>query len=322
MIIAWEVTSACNLACDYCRASATPSPAADELSTAEALSFIDEVAPLSPMFILSGGEPLLRLDIFELASRISGHGLRVSLATNGTLVTPEAVDSMVIAGIERVSVSLDGLEAEHEARRGKGSFASALAGMDLMRDRLDFQINMTVTRRNYGQVEAIMDLAEEVGASAMHIFFLVPTGRARVGEMVSPKVQGELLSRICIEQSRRIIEIQVTCAPQYARVLKEAGMRPRRGSGGCLAGVGFVFLSSIGEVYPCGYLPVRAGSIREESFASIWKSSPVFERLRHSDLTGRCGECDYGRICRGCRARAYAVNGDILGEDPLCPYNI
>lgn len=325
LIIAWEVTAACNLACEYCRASASASPARAELSTKEAEAFIDQVEPLRPMLILSGGEPLLRPDIFHLAEYARSRGIRVSLATNGTLLTPEAVERIRGAGIMRVSVSLDGPGPEvHDASRGQGSFDLAVRGIGNLRGEVDFQINMTVTRANKNEVSATMDLAEELGAVAFHLFFLVPTGRGRVEDLVTPNEQDEILRQVAGEGRRRKIEVKVTCAPQYGRVVREVLTEAERkgimGSA-CLAGTNFVFVSRTGDVSPCGYLPIVAGNVREESFPEIWESSPVFSDLRRRELLGRCGGCSYRRVCGGCRARAYAATGDYLESDPLCSYD-
>jgi radical SAM protein with 4Fe4S-binding SPASM domain len=326
LIIAWEVTSACNLKCEYCRASATRSPDEDELTSEEALRFIDSVSPLNPMIILSGGEPLLRPDIFELARHASAQGIRVALATNGTLLSPEMADKIRESGIKRVSISLDGASPEiHDASRGEGCFQKVLRGIESLRRKLPFQINMTITRSNVAEVENMMDLAQDLGAVALHLFFLVPTGRGREDELVSPQEQDELLRQVARECTRRPMEIKVTCAPQFTRIMREELTKEERekmmGSA-CLAGTGFVFVSRRGEVCPCGYLPVVAGNIRQESFVDIWENSPVFMALRERKLEGRCGECPYRLVCGGCRARAYAITGDYLESDPLCTYQV
>lgn len=315
LIVAFETTSACNLSCSYCRAKASVSPSPEELSTEEALSFIDEIAPLHPMLILSGGEPLLRPDINLLAKHAADRGMRVSLATNGTLLTSENAKKLLSSGVSRVSISLDGASSEmHDAARGPGSFEKALKGIESLQGRIDFQINFTVTNRNAGEVLAIFDLVEGLGAKALHFFFMVPTGRGREDDLLSPERQEELLHLIDEERSKRGLEVQVTCAPQFARIAR-AG---KRRSGGCLAGTSFVFVSRKGDVYPCGYLPVRAGSIREKKFIEIWENSPVFMALRERNLKGLCKDCRFSLACGGCRARAYALTGDYLESDPLC----
>ncbi len=324
LIIAWEVTAACNLCCQYCRASATASPDEAELSTEEALAFIDQVAPLKPMIILSGGEPLLRSDVFDLAEYATDRGVRVSLATNGTLLSPEIVERIKTAGIMRVSISLDGPDpVTHDATRGSGSFDLSMRGIKNLRGEVDFQINMTITKENLDQVGATMDLAERLGAVAFHLFFLVPTGRGSEDELVTPEEQDEILRWVALECKNRKIEVKVTCAPQYGRVIREVLTEPeRKGMMGsaCLAGTSFVFVSRTGDVCPCGYLPVVAGNVRKESFPEIWENSPVLRDLRKRELLGRCGRCDYRKVCGGCRARAYAKTGDYLESDPLCSY--
>ncbi len=315
LILAWEVTAACNLSCSYCRASASSLPDADELSTKEALSFLGSIAPLQPMLILSGGESLLRPDIFQIARQGKALGMRVSLASNGTTITPQVADEIAASGISRVSISLDGAMPEkHDASRGMGSFQAAMNGIENLRGKVDFQINNTLTRKNESDVAAIFDLAQRVGARALHFFFLVATGRGREADLISPERQEQLLLEIDRERSLRPIEVQVTCAPQYARIKK-----PERGrAGGCLAGKSFVFISRKGDVYPCGYFPLPVGNIRDKNFIEIWENAAQLRALRERNLKGKCGRCSYSSICGGCRARAYAETGDFLGEDPAC----
>ncbi len=316
LIVAWETTAACNLKCSYCRAFASAVPDEGELSTEEAVAFIDSIATFQPMLILSGGEPLLRPDIFHLARHAVSRGLRVSLASNGTLITPEIVDKIAASGIGRVSISLDGATPEmHDGNRGQGSFQAAMAGIEALRGRVDFQINFTITKRNEAHVPAVFDLAEAVRAKALHFFFLVPTGRGREEDMISSERQEELLWQIDREQTERSLEVRVTCAPQYSRISQQGSGRR---AGGCLAGRSFVFVSRRGDVYPCGYLPLKVGNIREKKFIDIWESSPELRALRARDLKGRCGQCGYSKTCGGCRARALAKTGDFLGPDPLC----
>ncbi|OPY48890.1 MAG: pyrroloquinoline quinone biosynthesis protein PqqE [Methanosaeta sp. PtaU1.Bin112] len=315
LIIAWEVTAACNLSCGYCRASASHLPDADELSTQEAFSFLDSVAPLKPMLILSGGEPLLRPDIFRIARHAKELGMRVSLASNGTTITPLLADEIAASGISRVSISLDGASPErHDASRGKGSFKAAMRGIENLRGKVDFQINNTLTNKNEADVADVFDLAQRVGACALHFFFLVATGRGREAALISPERQEQLLREIDKMRAIWPLEVQVTCAPQYARI-----KRPERGrAGGCLAGKSFVFVSRKGDVYPCGYLPLQVGNIREKNFIEIWENAPELMALRERRLKGKCGRCSYSSTCGGCRARAYANTGDFLDQDPAC----
>jgi AdoMet-dependent heme synthase len=315
LIVAWEVTAACNLSCGYCRASASILPDPQELSTEEAFSFLDSIAALQPMLILSGGEPLLRPDIFLLARHAAALGMRVSLASNGTTITPQAADEIAACGISRVSISLDAATQEkHDQIRGNGSFRAALQGIESLRGKVDYQINNTITSKNDSDVALIFDLAQSVGARALHFFFLVATGRGREEDLISPERQEQLLREIDRERARRSIEVQVTCAPQYARIASPGKGR----AGGCLAGKSFVFVSRNGDVYPCGYFPLRVGNIRENNFIDIWENAAELRALRERALTGKCGRCGSASICGGCRARAYAETGDFLGPDPAC----
>ena len=316
LIIAWELTAACNLSCQYCRASASLESDQGELDTDEAIRFVESIAPLQPMLILSGGEPLLRPDLFTIIRRAVSLGIRVSLASNGTLITPELAREIADSGVSRVSISLDGADAAmHDLVRGQGSFERSMKGIENLRGLVDFQINFTVSRKSQSELMRIFDLAERLGAAALHFFFLVPTGRGREEDVITPERQEELLLQINGEMDRRNLEVQVTCAPQYAR-LKKPGRG--RGSGGCLAGRRFVFVSRKGEVYPCGYLPLRVGSVREKNFIEIWENSLQLQALREGRLKGRCGGCNFSRSCGGCRARAYALTGDYLQSDPSC----
>lgn len=315
LIIAWELTAACNLSCQYCRASASHEPDKDELDTDEALKFVESIAPLQPMLILSGGEPLLRPDIFPIIRHAVSLGIRVSLASNGTLITQQLAQKIAVSGVSRVSISLDGADAAmHDLSRGQGSFEFSMKGIKNLRGKVDFQINFTVTRTNQSDLSRIFDLAESLGARALHIFFLVPTGRGKTEDVVSPERQEEMLREIDRETDRRTMEVQVTCAPQYARLRRTSRGR----GGGCLAGRRFVFVSRTGGVYPCGYLPLLVGSIKEKNFIEIWENSPELKALREGRLKGNCGRCSYSGSCGGCRARAYALTGDYLESDPSC----
>jgi len=316
LIVAWETTAACNLSCRYCRACATPSPDPDELSLDEARAFLDSIATLQPMLILSGGEPLRRPDLFQIIRHAVSLGLRVSLASNGTLITAGVADEIAASGVSRVSISLDGASAEkHDESRGPGTFRSALNGMKNLRGKVDFQVNFTITKKNESEISNIFDLAEKVGAKALHFFFLVPTGRGLEEDLISPERQEELLLQIDRERAQRGIDVQVTCAPQYARLAKPG---IGRGKGGCLAGKNFVFVSRRGDVYPCGYFPLQVGNIRDRNFVEIWENSPELLALRERKLIGKCGRCSFTRVCGGCRARAYASTGNYLESDPSC----
>ena len=335
-MIAWEITRRCNLSCIHCRAAAERGPYEGELTTEECFRFIDEVAAFSkPVLILTGGEPLLREDIFEVASYGTRKGLRTVMAVNGTLLDAHKAAAAKGAGIQRVSISLDGSTAEsHDRFRGvAGAYAGAMEGINYLKEAgLAFQINTTVTKRNLGEIEDILQVAIQQGAAAHHIFLLVPTGRGRelAHEEVTPEEYEQTLTWFAEQDNKVPIQLKATCAPQYYRIVHQRGeAKDRSGQGeslhtftrGCLGGVSFCFLSHRGDVQPCGYLEVIGGNIRERPFQEIWEGDEVFQCLREvNNLQGKCGRCEYRMVCGGCRARAYALTGDYLAEEPLCPY--
>jgi AdoMet-dependent heme synthase len=336
-MLAWEVTRSCNLNCLHCRAAAQRGPYDGELSTKKCFRLLDEIAAFAnPVIILTGGEPLLRPDIFDIAGYGTGKGLRMVMATNGTLVNPATVQRMIHSGIKRVSISLDGKDApSHNAFRGeKGAFAGALSGIEALRNAgMEFQINTTVTAANLGQVKDILHLAIKLGAAAHHIFLLVPTGRGRemAGQAITAEDYEETLDWFYQESLDCPIQLKATCAPHYFRILhqrkgrNQVSEKPQgqfhEGTRGCLGGSAFCFVSHVGQVQPCGYLEVDCGNVQKQGFCRIWESSEVFRNLR--DLTkygGKCGRCEFIRVCGGCRARAYEATGDYLAEEPLCLY--
>ncbi|VVB95872.1 7,8-dihydro-6-hydroxymethylpterin dimethyltransferase [uncultured archaeon] len=336
-LVAWELTNACNLACIHCRASAIKDPAPDELSTAEAKHFVDELVEYKPIIILTGGEPLLRSDVYDIARYATGKGLRVVLATNGTLLTPDIAGKLKAVGIQRVSISIDGSSAQtHDTFRGEpGAFDGALRGIDILKNAgISFQINTTITKRNLEQIPAIYDLALSLGASALHIFLLVPTGRGEEieSEEIPPEEYERVLNWFYDKSKDKKIQLKATCAPHYFRIMRQRakaeGIRITKETHGleamtkgCLGGSAFCFVSSKGDVYPCGYLPALAGNIRQKPFKMIWEKSKVFNDLRDpGKLKGKCGNCEYRTVCGGCRARAYAATGDYLDEEPYCMY--
>jgi radical SAM protein with 4Fe4S-binding SPASM domain len=277
------------------------------------------------MVIVSGGEPLLRRDFLELIRYGAERGLHMCLGTNGTLLDEETAVKLKEAGVKRVGISLDSVDPEkHDEFRGvSGAWKRAMEGMEACaKARLSFQIHMTITYFNYKEVPSILDLSAEVGADALHLFSLVPVGRAESTEY-SPSTYEEVLKLILDLQSSSTIPIRPACTPQFVRALTERN--PAEASkcqvSGCLAGISYCRLLPEGGVTPCPYLPVKVGNIREKSFAEIWEESPLFKTLRDSaSLKGKCGSCDFRSHCRGCRARAYACYGDYLAEDPACPY--
>jgi AdoMet-dependent heme synthase len=337
-LLAWETTRRCNLACAHCRAAAGLGPYEGELTTAEGKALLEDVAGLGQVVvILTGGEPLLRDDIFELAAYGSGLGHRMVMAVNGTLLTPDIARKLKDSGIQRLSISIDGATAaSHDRlRQVTGAFAGALHGIQVLRDAgLPFQINTTVIADNRAELPAIYELAQKLEASAHHVFVLVPTGRGEEikDQLLSAADYEETLRWLLARQKEGRLHIKPTCAPQFYRLWRQEtaaagekispathGMEAM--TKGCLGGQGFAFVSYCGVVQPCGYLELPAGNVRQQPFSRIWAESPLFTDLRHLEgYHGKCGHCEYRKVCGGCRARAYALNNDVLGDEPLCLY--
>lgn len=337
-MIAWEVTRRCNLSCVHCRASADNEPPENELSTEECTSFLDEVSSWAqPVIILTGGEPLLRDDIFEIARHGTDLGLRMVMAPNGTLMDKDNVRRMVESGIKRISISLDGDTAEtHDRfRQVEGAFEGALNGIRLAKEAgLEFQINTTITQHNVHLIENILNLAIELGAAAHHIFLLVPTGRGKYisDAAISADEYERVLNWFYDQRKKAPLHLKATCAPHYYRILRQRAredgeeVTPQNHgldavTRGCLGGSAFCFISHQGEVQPCGYLNLVCGNIRKTPLKTIWNEAEHFLRLRDfKQYKGKCGVCEYRKSCGGCRARAFEATGDYLAEEPLCSY--
>ncbi|GBC59283.1 heme b synthase [Desulfonema ishimotonii] len=337
-LVAWEITRNCNLSCVHCRAAATMGPYSGELDTDACLRVLDQIRETgSPIVILTGGEPLMRPDIFEVARYGTDKGLRMVMAPNGTLITAENARQMADAGIRRISVSLDGATREkHDAFRGvDGAFEGALRGIGLARAAgVEFQINTTITKANLDQMPKIQALAVELGAAAHHIFLLVPTGRGKyIADQAIDAVQyEEALNWFYDQRKKTPMQLKATCAPHYYRILRQRAREDGETvtfqthgldavTRGCLGGTGFCFISHVGVVQPCGFLDLNCGDVTRSSFKEIWEKSEIFLKLRDYDnLTGKCGDCEYKKVCGGCRARAYEATGDYLAEEPLCTY--
>ncbi|MDP2855169.1 MAG: heme b synthase [Smithellaceae bacterium] len=337
-MIAWEVTRSCNLNCVHCRAASHRGPYPGELSTEKCLRLIDDIAKnYQPVIILTGGEPLLRPDIFEIAAYGTSKSLRMVMATNGTLVDEPTARKMIESGIQRVSISIDGKDAEsHDSFRGEpGAFEGAMRGIEAMKSvGMEFQINTTITTANLHQIKDIHDLALKMGAAAHHIFLLVPTGRGKdlAQQAITAADYEETLMWFHQESRTCEIQLKATCAPHYFRIMhqnkikgaapaKKTGGRFHESTRGCLGGITFCFISHVGQVQPCGYLELNCGNVQEQSFGEVWENSEVFRNLRdYGKYGGKCGRCEFIKVCGGCRARAYEATGDYLSEEPLCLY--
>ncbi|RKX61341.1 MAG: heme b synthase [Thermodesulfobacteriota bacterium] len=337
-LIAWEVTRSCNLNCVHCRAASSKGPYKNELTTQEIFRILEEISEFAkPIIILTGGEPLLRPDIFDIAKKISQLGFKPVLATNGTLITKDIALKIKESGITRVSISLDGADASsHDGfRQMPGAFEGALKGIQALKKAgIPFQINTTLTGVNADELPKIHELTKKLGAVAHHIFLLVPVGRGKELEKhnLSPEKYEEILHWFYDQREKSGIHLKATCAPFYYRILRQRAKKEGKPvnfetfgldaiTRGCLAGIGFCFISHVGIVQPCGYLEIPCGNLRENSFKDIWENSEVFKNLRNfKKYKGKCGKCEYISVCGGCRARAYETTGDYLEADPLCPY--
>lgn len=337
-LVAWETTRRCNLACKHCRAVAEDHPYDNELDTKASFKLLQQIREVGePIIILTGGEPLLRHDIFDIAAFGTKIGLRMVMAPNGTLITKESAGKMKESGIKRISISLDGSTPEtHDAFRGiPQAFERALQGIQFAKEAgIEFQINTTITKTNLSEIPKILKLAESLGAAAHHIFLLVPTGRGKYildGEINAVEYE-ETLNWFYDQREKVKLQLKATCAPHYYRILRQRSRQEGKKvsfethgldavTRGCLAGTGFCFISHVGRVQTCGFLDVECGNIKTQSFKDVWENSPVFNRLRDLDhLEGKCGICEYKRVCGGCRARAYEATGNYLAEEPLCSY--
>ena len=339
--IAWEITRRCNLKCVHCRSSSQlEAKGHPDFPFAEATRIIDDISSYAkPVVVLSGGEPLLRSDVFDIARYGTDKGLRMCLATNGTLVTKDICNRIKDSGIQMVSLSLDGSTAEvHDNFRNQpGAFAGTLNAAALFRKHdIKFLINSSFTKRNQKEIPKIYRLAKEIGATAWYMFMIVPTGRGKdiMAELISPEDYEEILGwHYEMEKEENDLLVRPTCAPHYYRIVlqksKEKKDKFKRrslkfstgGAKGCLAGQLICLIDVDGEVLPCSYFPKSAGNIRTQSFKDIWENSALFKELRDfKSYKGSCGRCEYLNVCGGCRARSYSMTGDYLGEEPFCNY--
>jgi len=343
-IAIWEVTQACDLACVHCRASAQPDRDPMELSTVEGKNLINQIAALKvPVFVLTGGDPIKRPDLFELIGHARAKGVRVSLTPSATpLLTKDIVVRLKDAGLARLAVSMDGASSEtHDAFRGmSGSFARTLDAVRWANEiGLPAQINTTFSRRNIGEIDDIVALMETLKITLWSVFFLVPTGRGKLNDLLSAEEFEAVFAKIYGLSRTASFDIKTTEAQHYRRFLLQQRVAERRlgidiGSQHDLAvdaigraprglndGKGFVFISHKGEVFPSGFLPLSASNIREQELATIYRDSPLFRDLRDTaKLEGKCGSCEFKEICGGSRARAHALTGNPHAEEPCCSY--
>ncbi len=343
-IAIWEVTQACDLACVHCRASAQPDRHPMELGTSEGKLLIDEIAALQvPVFVLAGGDPIKRPDLFELIAHARSVGVRVSLTPSATpLLTREIVVRLKQTGLARLAVSLDGASAEaHDAFRGlKGSFARTLEAVQWANEiALPVQINTTFSRRNIAEIDDLVALIECLKIALWSVFFLVPTGRGKLDDLLIAEEFELVFAKIYSLSKTASFDIKTTEAQHYRRFLLQQRTAERkagiltgatqekvrdvigRAPRGLNDGKGFVFVSHTGDVLPSGFLPLSAGNIRRQKLATIYRESPLFRSLRNtSKLEGKCGACEFKEICGGSRARAYALTGNPNAEEPCCAY--
>lgn len=341
-VVIWENTRACDLACVHCRAAAQSKRNRFELTTEEGFDLIDQIAELKPkVFVLTGGDPLKRDDTYALIQYARMKGLEPSLTPSATpLLTEEAVTKMKEHGLGRMAVSLDASNAAaHDAfRRVDGSFDLTLRAIrQAAREQIPVQVNTTVTRRTAADLPNMVALLEDLGIVMWSVFFAVPTGRAKNSDLITAGEVEELFGFL-FETSKRVpFSIRTTEAMHYRRyVLQHGGAMPlgvhphpdaldRNGAPRAPRGVneakGFVFISHIGDVYPSGFLPLKAGNVKQQRLADIYRESPLFVNLRDpNNLQGKCGRCEFRELCGGSRARAWAMTGDVFASDPLCAY--
>lgn len=331
-LVFWEITRACALACQHCRAEAQPRRHPDELDEKEAIHLVEQLAALAPpMLILTGGDPLMRRDVLSIARRATDFGMRVGLSPSGTQRLMNFDFSAIRdAGIDRISLSLDGAtEESHDRFRGvKGTFARTLKAVEMAHDAgLSVQINTTLTRSNLHEFPDFRRLMFQLRPAMWSVFILVPTGRAGIEEMPDPNDLERIFEEMADLVGNAPFAIKTTEGHHFRRVLiqrgkgGEAGRRGMRSPLGIRDGRGVMFISHTGVVSPSGFLPFDCGNVRDRHPATIYREHPLFVSLRDSDaLGGKCGRCEFRKICGGSRARAYGVTGDPFAEDPACAY--
>jgi len=342
-IISWNITLRCPLRCAHCYITAGADETAGVLTTDEALAVIDQIrAAGRPVVVLSGGEPLMRDDLCEIARYGTERGLRMVMGTSGYLLDRPMASRLRDAGIRAAAISIDSvIPSVHDSFRGvTGAWEKAVLAIRNCRDEgIGVQINMTALRPSTGDVESVVEFGKGLGVKDYQIFFPVQTGRAKDTVPPDPRQHEEVIRQVLLKYRDTGVNIRPTCAPQFRRIAAEAGIENPAWGRGCIAGISYCRIYANGDVTPCPYLPVSAGNVRSAPFGEIWSRSPVFLALRNPALlTGKCGRCEYQGICGGCRARAYrgtdafshrwcdgleqprTIAGELCAEDPWCPY--
>lgn len=330
LVVAWEVTRACGYRCRHCRADARPRPLPGQLSEREGGRLVDDLARFrGAILVLTGGDPMLRDDLEDLAARALERGLRVALTPSATgRVRSARLRALRAAGVGQIAVSLDGPDpARHDGMRGvRGSFARTMRILGDAREAgFPVQVNSTLTRAGAGGIEEMAARVAETGASAWSVFFLVPTGRGRRVDALGPGAQERALRRLVRLRADLPMRLKVTAAPAVRRVedqmAREGLVPPPASRLPVNDGRGFMFVSHDGDVAPSGFLPISAGNVRHASAVDLYRDAPLFRALRdETRLGGRCGRCAWRGVCGGSRARAFALTGDPLGEEPTCAY--
>jgi radical SAM protein with 4Fe4S-binding SPASM domain len=323
-LISWNLTKKCNLRCPHCYLEAGQA-AENELTTGECLHLLDEMKALgTEMLILTGGEPLLRRDIYDIARAASGLGIWVVMGTNGVLITDKVAQKMVECGVRGVGISIDSLDPEkhNHFRGGPNAWEYSVRALDICRAQgLEVLVQTTIMAMNVDEIPRLIDFTREKGAWSFNLYFLVQTGRGQQMNDLSAEQTETLLSELVdVQDQYRPMLVRSKCAPHFKRIAYEKGLGGLE-SGGCMAGTQYCRITPEGDVTPCPYMTVVAGNVREKPFHEIWETSPALLQLRDlSQLKGRCGRCEFNELCGGCRCRAYAAFGDYLQEDPACTY--
>lgn len=343
LMLYYEVTQACDLVCKHCRASAQEQSHPNELTTEQSKALINQAAefPRPPILVMTGGDPLKRHDLFDLIRHARSVGLQVALTPSATpLATREALSRAKEAGVARLGISLDGPDAEtHDAFRGwQGSFDRTMEMLDDARELdLPVQINTSITRRNFHQIDDIAELLASRGIAMWSVFFLIPVGRGIEEERISADEYEIAFEKLWQQSQHQPFGIKTTEAPHYRRfVLRRNGdplAEPRgaahsargkthRAPLGVRDGRGVMFVSHTGDIFPAGFLPLKCGQFPENSIVDAYQHHPTFVSLRDANqLKGKCGECEYNDICGGSRSRAFAVTGDPLESEPDCAFD-